>query len=122
MSIIRMLGPLGGANLVTRYSSSRFANLEKDQLKRFDEYLYHICAQPGSGEYALSRLLLPGAYARLPLSSRLSKLTMPTTFIYGDRDWMDHRHAVKAALSMKVKTKVAVVEEAGHHLYLGRYA
>jgi pimeloyl-ACP methyl ester carboxylesterase len=43
---------------------------------------------------------------------------MPTTFIYGDIDWMDYTHAVNVAPIMNVPTKVAVVKNAGHHLYL----
>ncbi len=43
---------------------------------------------------------------------------MPTTFIYGSSDWMDYRHAVKVAPFLKVPTKVAVVDRAGHHMYL----
>ena len=37
------------------------------------EYLYHISAMgPGTGEFALSRLLAPGAYAHAPLVDRLA--------------------------------------------------
>ena len=36
------------------------------------EYLYHISAMDGSGEYALSKLLAPGAYAHNPLCDRLA--------------------------------------------------
>jgi cardiolipin-specific phospholipase len=42
---------------------------------------------------------------------------MPVSFVYGDEDWMDHRHAV--AHGPKIKdVRVAVVKYAGHHLYL----
>ena len=43
---------------------------------------------------------------------------MPATFIYGSTDWMNHLHAVRVAPTLKVPTKVAVVDKAGHHLYL----
>jgi cardiolipin-specific phospholipase len=42
---------------------------------------------------------------------------MPTTFIYGNEDWMDFRHALRVAPDMS-NVRVSVVEDAGHHLYL----
>lgn len=104
---------------MSRYTSRRFAGLEEQERADLDNYLYHITAQPGSGEYALARLLLPGAFARKPLFDRLPKLQIPVSFIYGSNDWMDFRHAVSLGPSMNSPTKVAVVSNAGHHLYLG---
>lgn len=43
---------------------------------------------------------------------------MPTTFLYGSTDWMDFKHALNVAPSLRVPVKVAVVDKAGHHLYL----
>ncbi|KAJ3372994.1 hypothetical protein HDU91_001676 [Kappamyces sp. JEL0680] len=132
------LGPVG-PRLVKGYATRRFRHLEPDEIKVIEDYIFHISAQRGSGEYALSRLLVPkqklrpvldpttgeqvmvvasNVYARHSLATRLPMLTMPTTFLYGDDDWMDHRHALKVAPRMKVPTKVAVVHGAGHHLYL----
>lgn len=45
---------------------------------------YHITSSAGSGEFALSAILAPGAYARRPLFHRLADLKMPTVFIYGE--------------------------------------
>lgn len=59
----------------------RFHYLNQEDAKDLHDYVYHICAQPGSGEYALATLLLPGAFARKPLFDRLARLSMPTTFI-----------------------------------------
>lgn len=86
--LIRLTGPFG-PNLVHRYTSRRFAYLDTDDAKDFHDYLYHICAQQGSGEYALGSLLLPGAMAKNPLFDRLANLQMPTTFIYGKEDWVN---------------------------------
>lgn len=47
-------------------------------------YRYHITSSAGSGEFALSAILAPGAYARRPLFHRLADLKMPTVFIYGE--------------------------------------
>ncbi|KAJ3014671.1 hypothetical protein HKX48_005019 [Thoreauomyces humboldtii] len=117
MTLIRGMGPWG-PNLVHRYTTRRFAYLDESDSNDFRDYIYHISAQPGSGEFALSRLLLPGAWARCPLHDRLATLTMPTTFIYGSGDWMDYKSAVSAAQHMKVPVRVARVADAGHHLYM----
>jgi cardiolipin-specific phospholipase len=58
MSFIRTVGPFG-PSLTRRYTSKRFGHLETEELKDFESYFYHICAQSGSGEYALGRLLSP---------------------------------------------------------------
>jgi cardiolipin-specific phospholipase len=58
MSVIRTVGPFG-PSLTRSYTSRRFGHLETQELKDFENYFYHICAQSGSGEYALSRLLSP---------------------------------------------------------------
>ncbi|CAG8764305.1 7246_t:CDS:2, partial [Racocetra persica] len=115
--IMRWAGPFG-PSLVNRYTTRRFSHL--DEQDRFDlhDYLYHISSAPGSGEFALSRILAPGAFARKPLINRLPNLKMPATFMYGEYDWMDYRPAVEAGNNMKVPTKVLRIPDAGHHLYL----
>ncbi|KAI8819567.1 Alpha/Beta hydrolase protein [Fimicolochytrium jonesii] len=117
MTVIRSAGPWG-PGLVKGYTDRRFSYLDETDAKDFRDYIFHISAQPGSGEFALSRLLLPGAYARIPLHDRLAKLKMPTVFLYGSHDWMDYRFAVAAAEHMKVPTRIARIAGAGHHLYL----
>ncbi|RIA97216.1 Alpha/Beta hydrolase protein [Glomus cerebriforme] len=116
-SILRWLGPIG-PSMVSRYTTRRFSHLEEiDQLDLHD-YLYHISTAAGSGEFSITRLLEPGAYARKPLIDRLHEIKMPTTFLYGEDDWMDFRAAEKAKTLMKVYVKVKRIPDAGHHLYL----
>lgn len=43
---------------------------------------------------------------------------MPTTFLYGDHDWMDRRHAQHAAAQMRVPVKIISVPQAGHNLHV----
>ncbi|CAG8439772.1 530_t:CDS:2 [Funneliformis mosseae] len=115
--ILRWLGPFG-PSLVTKYTSHKFSHLEEiDQLDLHD-YLYNISTAAGSGEFAITRILEPGAFARKPLIDRLHEIKMPTTFLYGENDWMDYRAAEKAKNSMKVPVKIEIVPKAGHHLYL----
>ena len=56
----------------------------------FVPFQYHLCAQPGSGEYALPRVLKPSIFAYDPLENRLGQSDVTkVTFLYGDHDWMD---------------------------------
>lgn len=95
-------------------------------------YRYHITSSAGSGEFALSAILAPGAYARRPLFHRLADLKMPTVFIYGEDgrreqlksecisysttlliDWMDYKAAEKAKAHMQVPVKVIRIPYGG---------
>jgi cardiolipin-specific phospholipase len=79
-SIMRFTGPFG-PSLVAAYTSRRFAYLEEDELRDLNSYIYHISSKSGSGEYAMSTILAPGAYARWPLMERLKEIKMPTVFL-----------------------------------------
>jgi pimeloyl-ACP methyl ester carboxylesterase len=119
-TIIRSLGPLGGV-FVRVYASSRFSHLDDPEFKALEDYLLQISVKPPSGEYSLGNLLitqLPGAIAKKPLPKRINSLKVPVTFIYGSHDWMDHSHALKTAPLLAKETKVVLVHDAGHHLYL----
>lgn len=59
MLILRLFGPFGSF-MLKKYTGSRFGHLEPQEMLKLHDYIYHISAQNGSGEYALNRLLLPG--------------------------------------------------------------
>ncbi|KAJ1979088.1 hypothetical protein H4R35_001644 [Dimargaris xerosporica] len=84
------------------------------------EYFYRLAVLPGSGEYAISLILHPYEYPRAPLCHRVSRLQVPTLFVYGDRDWMDEQGARDAIHTMDpaVPTRLARLESAGHNLML----
>jgi len=122
--VIRKLGPLGGKRLMSGYVEKRFG---EDILKEpWGEYLYHNAACTSvSGEAALNELLTVGAWARRPLHARILNLdpALPVDFVYGDVDWMDHRHADRVAaeaarLNPKRHLRVHVLGQAGHHLHM----
>jgi len=49
-----------------------------------------LCAQPGSGEFALPRLIKSNIFAYKPLETRLGDSNISRgTFLYGDQDTMD---------------------------------
>lgn len=121
---IRSMGPMG-PRFVKGYTTRRFPYLDPKEGQAFCDYLYHISAAPGSGEYALSSILSPGAWARLPLKPKFSSLKVPTTFICifllildGEEDWMDFQNAEDSRPLIQAPTKVIRVSNAGHHLYL----
>ena len=62
----------------------------------FETVQYTNSVLPGSGEYALNRLLKPLAIARKPAVYRIPALKVPqVTFIYGENDWMDHSGGIE---------------------------
>jgi len=111
-------GPL----LVGKYSSRRFSHLPDDEVRDMHDYIWHITSAKGSGEYCISHLLAPGAYARMPLVDRVAALKIPVTFVYGDNDWMDVNGGRDAVENMRragnPDGRLHVVKNAGHHLYL----
>ncbi|KAL7424896.1 hypothetical protein Q5752_000582 [Cryptotrichosporon argae] len=120
-SILRTIGPWGPM-LVGRYSSRRFAAQSEEDVRDLHAYIYNTSIMKGSGEYCISHLLAPGAYARMPIIDRVHRLKIPVTFLYGDNDWMDveggRASARRLAKAGNDKAKVYVVPGAGHHLYL----
>ncbi|ODQ78382.1 hypothetical protein BABINDRAFT_162619 [Babjeviella inositovora NRRL Y-12698] len=123
-SIIRYSGPFQ-SKLVSMWSYRRFATLPTLEVELLHQYSYKIFASPGSGEYALTRLLAPGALARMPLLDRVpEKFTLQgllTLWMYGDRDWMNDEageDCVKAIRERGGEAEFVIVEDAGHHVYL----
>lgn len=114
--LLRGLGPLG-ARMANGYINARFASLPLPDRQLLGRYFYHISVAPPSGEFALAAILAPGAWAREPLHHRLPDLSMPCSFIYGQHDWMDKRHA-EAAMSQMREAKLYCVEGADHHLHV----
>ncbi|PWN19313.1 alpha/beta-hydrolase [Microstroma glucosiphilum] len=80
-----------GPWLASRYTSRRFSALPDGEKKAIAAYTQAIFLSKGSGEYCLAHLLLPGAWARLPIATRAKELKreLPVSFIYGESDWMD---------------------------------
>ncbi|TPX78273.1 hypothetical protein CcCBS67573_g00416 [Chytriomyces confervae] len=65
-----------------------------------------------------------GLFARNPLGVRLGKglpAHMPVNILFGDNDWMfGNRNAIVSLdlIARRKKTKLTVIDGAGHHLYL----
>jgi cardiolipin-specific phospholipase len=72
-SIVRWSGPLG-PRFVSGWTSRRFSQLPPDEAQALHTYAYSLFRLRGSGEYALSYVLAPGAYARHPLIRRIHQV------------------------------------------------
>ncbi|ORY35011.1 Alpha/Beta hydrolase protein [Naematelia encephala] len=118
---LRSMGPWGPM-FAGRYSLRRFAAQSEEDIRDLHAYIYNTSILRGSGEYCISHILAPGAYARVPIVDRIAQVKVPVTFLYGDNDWMD---VDGGRASLKVlkeagndNCSVHVVPNAGHHLYL----
>ena len=118
-TVVRAAGPLG-KGLVRKAIKARFGGDETMNMAGVSsgglvlDYMHAITSAKGSGEHALSRILLPGAYAKRPLVSRMGAMptAVPVKFLYGAHDWM------KPVDSLRDAHDIRTIPRAGHHLYI----
>jgi cardiolipin-specific phospholipase len=121
-SFIRALGPWG-PNITKKWSFRRFGENDPDMTMKLHIYCYNTFVAKASGEYALTRILGPGALARHPLLNRIPKqISSESLWLYGDVDWMS-KEAGKTITDEinregNVKADYDIITGAGHHLYL----
>lgn len=130
-----------GSKLTSGWSYRRFrkilqegTSLSRKQFEALHRYSYAIFNRSGCGEYLLSFALRCGGDPRVSLedsifqnvSNGIYKSNCEWLWMYGDHDWMDVQggNRVSAQLnkySAKERSKVCVVPNSGHHLYLDNY-
>ncbi|KAF8406511.1 hypothetical protein HHK36_008600 [Tetracentron sinense] len=114
--LVRGLGPWG-PNLVQRYTSARFGSystgniLTEEESRLLTDYFYHTLAAKSSGELCLNYIFSFGAFTRMPLLHSASEWKVPTTFIYGNQDWMNYQGAQEARKHMKVPCEIIRVPQ-----------
>ena len=126
-SIVRMGGPLG-PRFVSGWTSRRFNHLPAEESAALHAYSYNVFRQKGSGEYALTYILAPGAYARSPLINRIQEVGrqiispaaegqpekretgFPVVLMYGESDWMDVAGGYAAEEKIKARAEKALME------------
>lgn len=132
-SIVRIGGPLG-PRFVSGWTSRRFNHLPPEEAAALHLYAYNLFRQKGSGEYALTYILAPGAYARNPLINRIDEVGrgviqppaaaaaaaegqpakketgFPVVFMYGDSDWMDVAGGFASEEKIKARAEKALME------------
>lgn len=127
--IMRLMGPFS-SKLMSGWTTHRFSHIYYEDPQRFEnihQYFFRIFRAHGSGEYAITRVLAPGALARLPLLDRcpekFAKMKLPTLWVYGDKDWMNDQAGEQMVGEINKASKTplasfAMLPNAGHHLYL----
>ncbi|KAJ7579240.1 Alpha/Beta hydrolase protein [Mycena floridula] len=119
--VVRNIG-LFAPMIVGKYSSRRFTGLSEEETRDMHAYILNITLAKGSGEYCISHILAPGAFARLPLVDRIAALKIPVTFVYGDHDWMDPEGGQQSVENLRLagndQGRMYVTPNAGHHVYL----
>lgn len=79
--------------MVKGYVDKRFANLPDHEREDIKAYFKQIFMREGSTEYAIFVCFKPGLFAHNPLEAEnilgTPDITIPMSFYYGDRDWMD---------------------------------
>ena len=114
--LIRFAGPFG-PSLVKWYTDRRF-DLEGEEANLIRNYAYHYSARPSSAESGMHCLLDVGAWGRKPLVNRVHAIRSPTTWLYGSVDWMDPNGGWAASAKMTTFSRVLIIPDAGHHLYI----
>lgn len=118
-SIVRAGGSAVGRPLLTKYVTARFPWMDGPSSAATAAYLYELFSAPVGSEAAIVRLLRPGLYAYRPAVEWIPSLRMPTTFMYGDGDWMDWRGGAAAVAAMPPGLgEVLNVPAAGHFLFV----
>jgi len=141
LATIRFAGPYGPLvihrlrpDLTAKWTDIPFEGKESDaeeeitdrstELPPVVQYIYHSNAQvPATGEQAFAELSIPIGWAKAPLCDRLMHISpsIPILFLYGEKTWMDKSAAEKLMKRMENETKLILVAEAGHHLYVDNY-
>jgi len=125
-SIVRAAGPLGHT-ILSKFRddlSEKFIDFfPEDNGTCIIDYVYYSNMQTPSGEKAFKSLSLPIAWAKNPLINRLGNLdeNIPCYFIFGQYTWMSTSAGETLSRTMKGKSEVAYIENAGHHVYIDNY-
>ena len=120
--VLRRLPSGRSRAFLQNYVENRLPAIEDpNEQQALTDYLYHNATLPGSGEYALHRILTPHIFAQRPLVHRIPRLKVNhISFLYGEHDWMDPGGGVdtKAAAAPHQTVQLYKVSHAGHLLML----
>lgn len=125
LALVRVAGPMG-PGLVKRFRSDfrqKFGVFEQENENAILDYIYHCNAASPSGEAGFKSITGHLGYAQRPMLNRIVDLdpSIPVTFIYGARSWMDQNsgRATQSILSQN-HVEVFSIKGAGHHVYADR--
>ncbi|XP_055596227.1 (Lyso)-N-acylphosphatidylethanolamine lipase [Uranotaenia lowii] len=119
--ILRFFGPLGPWLVgktrpdILRKFSGVISNTED-----VTNYIHQCNAQNPTGESAFHTMMHDFGWAKNPMVNRLHELksSVPITFLYGARSWIDNRPGdVIRELRQHSYVKIHSIPQAGHHVY-----
>lgn len=127
LQIIRFSGPFA-PKLTAQWTWLRFRSIDDDEeIRKVNNYTSKVFLAKGSGEYGLTRILAPGAMAKLPLLDRIpGNIDIDTLWLYGQYDWMSKNDGYEMCNEINRLNKgksrgharFRVISNAGHHLYV----
>jgi len=122
--IIRMMGPWASDKAHSAVDRRFGDTMTADEKRLVCDYLLNLALLAPAGEYSLhafaSILTSPkfGLYAREPLRKIISFTDIPTSFIYGDADWMYNPQVLAIVDRNQKAVSHHTIPGAGHHVYL----
>ncbi|KAJ2459872.1 hypothetical protein GGF42_001197 [Coemansia sp. RSA 2424] len=116
--LVRSSGPF--SRRIIDWYIGRFTMLTEEQRRGMAAYSHQIAILPESSASALGDILRPAAFARRPLVTRLADVKMPTTFMYGSHDWVEHTGGLEVIrrIEGRVPTQLYRVPNAGHNMHI----
>ncbi|KAJ2477607.1 hypothetical protein IWW47_006185, partial [Coemansia sp. RSA 2052] len=116
--LVRSSGPF--SRRIIDWYIGRFTMLTEEQRRGMAAYSHQIAILPESSASALGDILRPAAFARRPLVTRLADVKVPTTFMYGSHDWVEHTGGLDVIrrIEGRVPTQLYRVPNAGHNMHI----
>jgi len=124
LSALRAAGPYG-PGLISKFRpdlSEKWSHLFTDDT--LENYIYHLCANPPSGEVAFKELSIPFGWAKNPLCNRLPSISkeLYVLFIYGRSSWMDPSAGYEVKRQLGDEMSQYVLLSGGHHVYADNWS
>lgn len=115
---LRLAGPLGPMLVQSIRSDfkQKFSSVLADNT--VSDYIYHLNAQPPSGETAFKNMTIPYGWAKRPMLERIDQVqaNIPISFIYGSRSSIDSDSGY-AFKKTRPDVEITVIRGAGHYVF-----
>ncbi|KAK6014799.1 hydrolase, alpha/beta domain protein [Ostertagia ostertagi] len=118
LATLRAAGPYG-PTIVKKLRPDLRHRYRSENPDDIYEYLYHCNAQKPTGETAFKGMTLPFGWAKRPMMRRFNGIddSVPVTFIYGSKSWIDPGPAFDIQAQRNGYVDVQIIRGAGHHVY-----